>query len=454
MVVYEIYIKSFNDSNNDGIGDLKGIIEKLEYLKYIGVDAIWITPFYPSPMVDNGYDVSDYKNIKAEYGNIEDFELMITMAKKIGIKVIIDIVFNHSSNEHEWFKKSVKKEGVFKDYYIWEKEPLNNWESMFKGPTWTYNNERGEYYLHRFSKEQPDLNFLNENVIIECIEILNYWKALGVDGFRFDVINFLISDREKLYSNDKNDMINHNNTFDIIRRMKKEIIKKYNDTIFIGEVGSEDLDILTKYVGDELMDYVFSFNIGSIKQFDLKTIAENINKTYEKLESPTIFFSSHDMSRYYRRLCEYDDKKHFAFTGLICLLKGMSIFYQGDECRIRDKDIKSFEDMDDIQSINEYNLLIEQGASKEQAFETSVLNNRDFSRELIKWNNDKNVSKIKDMIRYRKDYLDKLEFVNIRAVDELNLKIQYSEGVNVHLNFGDGSVLINNKEKDLKKYNV
>ncbi|MBR1439822.1 MAG: hypothetical protein IJ589_01215, partial [Lachnospiraceae bacterium] len=197
MSFYQIWIRSFADGNGDGIGDLYGVYDKLEYIKSIGVDGIWFSPIYPSPNADFGYDISDYKNIHPEYGTLEVFKKVLKKAHSLGLKVIMDLVVNHTSDEHPWFLESKKgKDNPYSDYYIWRDKP-NNWDSLFEGEAWEYVPERGQYYLHLFAKKQPDLNMDNPKVREEVKSIMRFWLDMGVDGFREDVINF-ISKREGL----------------------------------------------------------------------------------------------------------------------------------------------------------------------------------------------------------------------------------------------------------------
>lgn len=404
MFIYEIYIKSFNKSNpNNEFGDLQGVISKADYLKDLGVDAIWITPFYPSPLIDNGYDVADYKAVDSRLGTIDDFKLLIATYHKIGIKVFIDVVFNHSSDKHQWFEKAIAGDEYYKDYYIFEDKPVNNWQSMFKGDAWTYVPQIKKYYLHRFAKEQPDLNYMNDKVKTEVKDILKYWSELGVDGFRFDVINFLITDRH-LYNQDNNSDIRNDlnmpGTYEVIKELKAYMQTVNPDVTFIGEIGSDDIEVLQTYVGPELMDFVFTFNVSSLNNLDINKLGKELVKTYKVIENPTIFFSSHDMSRFFRRLANYDSNLHLMLVKLMFTLKGTKIFFQGDENQTPDFECKTIETMKDIQSVNEYYELLKSGLSEEEAFSKSMNNNRDFSRNFIDFNsNKKELEAVKAIIK-------------------------------------------------------
>ncbi|MGL5021541.1 MAG: alpha-amylase family glycosyl hydrolase [Mycoplasmatales bacterium] len=389
LIIYEIYIKSFKDSNNDGIGDLNGIYEKLSYLKEVGINTIWITPFYPSPQIDNGYDVSDYRSVAKEYGTIDDFKKLLDKAHDLDIRVVVDVVFNHCSDKHEWFLDESKK-----DYFIYQKEIPNNWESMFSGCAWEYDERYGEYYLHRFAKEQPDLNFTNKNVINEFKDILLYWLDIGIDGFRFDVINFFISDNSKLkLDNPKGEHIhdlNHEQTYEIIREFKQHLkSNSKRDFIFIGEVGSDDNETLKTYVHDDLMDFVFNFNISSQEKLDVNKIFNELKVTSASFEYPTVFFSSHDMSRFNTRLANKNDDITKLLLTLIFTYKGIPILFQGDEFAQPDIVANAIEQMVDIRGVNEYHELVKKGMDDYEAFKKAMIKNRDYSRGTLHWDETK-----------------------------------------------------------------
>ncbi len=419
MFIYEIYIKSFNKSNLDNeFGDLQGVISKADYLKDLGVDAIWITPFYPSPLVDNGYDVADYKAVDNRLGTISDFKQLIKTYHEKGIKVFIDVVFNHSSDKHDWFKQALAGDKHYQDYYIFEHQPVNNWQSMFKGSAWTYAPEINKYYLHRFAKEQPDLNYMNDKVLNEVKQILKYWSELGVDGFRFDVINFLITDKDIYVQSStatERPDLNMPGTYRVIRELKSYMKSINPNVTFIGEIGSDDIDILQTYVGDDLMDFVFTFNVSSLETLDIEKLGQELVKTYDVIENPTIFFSSHDMSRFFRRLANYDSELHLMLVKLMFTLKGTKIFFQGDENQTRDFECQSIETMKDIQSVNEYNQLIADGMNSDEAFAKAIKNNRDYSRNFIDFTeNSKELEHVKTIIKdYNTDFLNNADITDI-----------------------------------------
>ncbi|VYU11491.1 glucohydrolase [Clostridium paraputrificum] len=402
-VFYEIYMPSFMDGNDDGIGDFKGITTKLEYLKELGVKGIWLTPFYKSPKIDNGYDIADYYAIDSDYGNLDDFKVFIDKAHNLGIKVIIDIVLNHTSSQHEWFiESSSSKDNDKRDYYIWKSDKPNNWESFFGGDSWEFDEKTNEYYYHAFAKEQVDLNWQNPKVYDAMKEVFKYWIELGVDGFRFDVINFLtVNDNfnmnnpydkngEQLHINDKD----QDGIIDLIKRLVRDIRHMKKDIFLVGEVGSENLNELKEYTGKGLLDVVFNFNLGSIKEFSLKKIYKEISlmdKVYNKDQIPTLFFNSHDMGRSISRF-NPDGKRNGIESAMAVLLLtsyGVPFMYFGEEIGIRDLVCSKIENMNDIQGITKYNLEIEKGNSKEVALKSANISSRDKSRGIMQWNNSK-----------------------------------------------------------------
>ncbi len=380
-MIYEIYIKSFNDSSGNGIGDLKGIVEKLDYLSTLGIEYIWITPFYPSNQIDNGYDVIDYIDINPEYGDFNDFSLLISEAKKKNIKIMIDLVFSHTSDYHEWFINSKKRINKYEDYYVWSDKPLNNWESMFGGSVWQYCKERNQYYLHRFAIQQPDLNLSNPLVIEEHKKTLDFWYNKGVRGFRFDVANFYFTDLSKLIIDNPKDEhindINHQGAIDVIQQLKKHVLGYKQDVLFVGEIGSEEVSELATYVGDDKMDLVFNFNLSSIKTLDVPLLVEKLNEI-KNFPNPTIFFSSHDMSRFFTRLAQGNENLQKLLLELILFFPATPVLFQGDEYGAADYQAKKLEDIYDIQAKNKI--------KENSTFDEIIKESRDFSRTPMKFN--------------------------------------------------------------------
>lgn len=397
-VFYEIYMPSFKDSNGDGIGDFRGIIEKLDYLEHLGINGIWLTPFYKSPKVDNGYDVSDYCSVDADYGTMNDFELFISEAHRRGIKVIADMVLNHTSTEHRWFKESKKsKDNLCRDYYIWKDEP-NNYESFFSGSAWEYDEKTKQYYYHKFAKEQADLNWTNPKVMEETKKILKFWIDKGVDGFRFDVINFLTC--EGITTDNPTEDGKQLHKYDInqkgILTTLSEIctfVKSFGDKFLVGEIGSDKLDVLSQYQNQNILDVVFNFNLGSKKSFNSVEIFNELVAMDKSMTGlPTLFFSSHDMSRHISRFGETtrDIGRAKAIASLMMTAVGVPFLFEGDELGMIDLISASIDEMNDIQGITNYKTALSQGKSPDEALAVANESSRDKSRSPIQWNNSRN----------------------------------------------------------------
>lgn len=393
-VFYEIYMPSFKDGNNDGIGDFAGITSKLDYLQELGVDGLWLTPFYPSPKVDNGYDIADYYEIDPDYGTMEDFERFITEAHKRKIKVIADLVLNHTSSEHQWFKESSSsKDNPKRDWYIWKSQP-NHWESFFGGTAWEYDRSTNQYYYHAFAKEQVDLNWANPQVKEAMFAVMKFWLDKGIDGFRLDVINFLkVNDsfKDNPFDNEKKEQ---NHLYDKdqegILTIIEEIasfVHQYPDKFLVGEVGSENLDILKRYSGKGKLDVVFNFNIGSIGEFDANHLYQQLNvtdQTYNEHQVPTLFFSSHDMSRFISRLGQSMERAKLIAT-LMLTARGVPFIYFGDEIGMKDWVTDEISKMKDIQGLIGYELALQEDKSPEEALAEANKKSRDKSRTPMQW---------------------------------------------------------------------
>lgn len=392
---YEIYMPSFKDGNGDGIGDFSGIASKLDYLKELGIDGLWLTPFYPSPKVDNGYDISDYYGIDPEYGTMADFEKFILEAHKRDIRVIVDLVLNHTSSRHPWFQESKSsKEHPKRDWYIWRDEP-NNWESFFGGSAWEYDDETNQYYYHAFAKEQVDLNWSNPKVKEAMFEVMEFWLEKGVDGFRLDVINFLkVNDSflDNPFDAEKNEQIHLNDKdqegiISIIEEIAA-FVHQYPDKFLVGEVGSEELDVLKRYSGLNKLDVVFNFNIGSIEEFDPEQIYRQLLSTeqaYDSAQIPTLFFSSHDMSRHISRFGG-DENRAKLIAALMLTAKGVPFLYYGDEIGMRDWITDDIVKMKDVQGLTAYKLALQLDHSFEEALAVANEKSRDKSRTPMQWN--------------------------------------------------------------------
>lgn len=415
-VVYQIYPKSFYDSNNDGIGDLNGITEKLDYLQYLGVDYIWITPFFISPQKDNGYDVADYYNIDPLYGTMEDFENLVSEAKKHGIEIMLDMVFNHTSTEHEWFKKAISGEKKYQDYYIFkkgEKDSLpTNWVSKFGGNSWVYVPELDMYYLHLFDKSQADLNWENPQVRQEMSNIVNFWRKKGVKGFRFDVVN-LISKPEKF----ENDYIGDGRRFytdgpkihDYLKELNKNSFGQDKTIITVGEMSSTTIDNCFKYSREKEneLSMVFSFhhlkidykdkNKWKLQEPDFEELKNILNEWQIGMQKNNawnaLFWCNHDQPKVVSRFG--DDKKYWKKSAkmlatIIHCLRGTPYIYQGEEIGMTNTYFENIDNFKDVESLNYYNIFLKEGKTHEEALKIIQERSRDNGRTPMQWNSDVN----------------------------------------------------------------
>lgn len=419
-IVYQIYPRSFCDSNGDGIGDLNGITSKLDYLKELGIDVIWLSPVYKSPNDDNGYDISDYEAIMTEFGTMEDFDRMLAAAHERGIKIVMDLVVNHTSDEHPWFVESrSSKDNPKRDYYIWKegkngKEP-NNWGSAFSGPAWKYDEKTDMYYLHLFSVKQPDLNWENPKVRKEVFDMMTRWCEKGIDGFRMDVIS-LISKPEGfpdakvvgLYG-DMNICANGPKVHDYLKEMNEKVLSKF-DIMTVGETAGVTLDEAKKYANSEgsELNMVFQFeHMGldcegdfkwSTKHIPLVPLKENLTKWQLGLDEVawnSLYFCNHDQPRIVSRLG--DDSDEFREVSAKCIatclhmMQGTPYVYQGEELGMTNTVFKFVDDFRDLESINAYKELIESGLyTKEDMFPKIAHKSRDNARTPMQWDASEN----------------------------------------------------------------
>lgn len=391
-VFYQIYIPSYTDSNGDGYGDFKGMTLKLDYLKELGVKGIWLTPFLTSPKVDNGYDVANYYEVDPTYGNKADFDVFLKEAHKRGIKVIMDMVLNHTSTDSKWFQESRKsKDNPYRDYYIWKDEP-NNWESFFGGTAWQKDTLTNQYYYHKFDKRMADLNWSNPKVVEEIQKVLRFWLDTGVDGFRLDVINFLTTDGITLDNPIKNGVQEHLNDISqsgVKEAMKKikSVVNEYDNRFIVGEIGSDKIDVLKQYQSPDLLDVVFNFNFGSIDKFSGQRIFDELESMEKNMSNyPTLFFGSHDMPRMIDRLADGDSDKAIALTVLTLTAKGVPFVYYGEEIGMHNITAQTIEEMVDVQGKTHYHLAILEGKNPEEALLEGNKHNRDKSRSPMQWN--------------------------------------------------------------------
>ncbi len=409
-IVYQIYPRSFYDSNNDGIGDIKGIISKIPYLKGLGVDIVWLSPIYKSPMEDNGYDISDYKAIASEFGTLNDIKQMIKELHKAKIKLVMDLVVNHTSSAHEWFQKSIKKEGKYTDYYHWEPKKVN-WTSFFGGDSWTYNEERKEYYLHLFAKGQPDLNWDNEDVRNEVKDIVKFWLDLGVDGFRCDVINIIAKNNKhprgkwSLILRGKEHYMSHPNVHKYLHELNKDVLSKY-DCFTVGEtvfVNPEMASLLTA-PGREELDMVFQFDHMAadnhyvkwfMKKFKPMNLKKPLSKWQNKLNGKgwnTLYLENHDQSRSIDRFGSLDMRYESAtmLATMLYFQQGTPFIYQGQELGMTNVSFEKLTDYKDIETQNIYKMGRKLLMSHKRMMKKIKMMSRDNARTPMQWDDSKN----------------------------------------------------------------
>ncbi|OOO68616.1 glucohydrolase [Clostridium tepidum] len=434
-IAYQIYPRSFKDSNNDGIGDINGIISKLDYLKNLGIDIIWICPMYKSPNDDNGYDISDYKDIMDEFGTMEDFDNLLEKVHEKGMKLIIDLVINHTSDEHKWFIESKSsKDNPKRDFYIWKdgkdgREP-NNWESIFKGSAWEYDKNTDQYYLHLFSKKQPDLNWENENVRKELYSIINWWLDKGIDGFRIDAISHIKKEDglkdipnpnnlEYVPSFDKH--MNVDGIQKYLKELKENTFDKY-DIITVGEANGVNINEAPQWVGekDGKFNMIFQFehldlwDVDYKEQSTVRKLKEVLSKWQEGLEEigwNALFIENHDIQRVVSTLG--DDKNYWnesskALALMYFMQKGTPFIYQGQEIGMTNVKFEDIGDYNDIKTINTYKEKIKKGMSNKNALEYVWKTSRDNSRTPMQWDVTENAgfSKAKPWLKVNPNYIN------------------------------------------------
>ena len=420
-VVYQIYPKSFQDTTGNGVGDIQGIIKRLDYLKELGVDVLWLTPIYASPQKDNGYDISDYYSIHHEYGKMEDFDQLLKEAHQKGLKIIMDIVVNHTSTEHEWFKQAASsKDNPYRDFYIWKdgkedgREPTN-WQSKFGGNAWQYDEKTGQYYLHLFDVTQADLNWENEKLRDEIYKMMQFWFEKGVDGFRLDVIN-LISKNQAFPDDDGSVAPGDGRKFytdgprvhEFIHEMNQEVFSKY-DSMTVGEMSSTTLEHCIKYTKPERNELSMTFNfhhlkvdypngekweIGEMDFHALKQILSNWQVGMNKGEGwNALFWCNHDQPRIVSRYGN-DGKYHKESAKMLAttihMMQGTPYIYQGEELGMTDPKFTSIDQYRDVESLNMYNILQANGKPEEEILEILRRKSRDNSRTPVQWNGEKN----------------------------------------------------------------
>ncbi|MCD1024206.1 glycoside hydrolase family 13 protein [Enterococcus sp. SMC-9] len=403
VVVYQIYPRSFKDSNGDGIGDIGGIIEKLDYLKKLGIGAIWLSPVYASPNDDNGYDISDYEAIMAEFGTMEDMERLITEAKKRSIKIVMDLVVNHTSDEHQWFLEAKKgKENTYRDYYVWadpkaDGSAPNELGSTFSGSAWEFDEASGQYYLHLFSKKQPDLNWANEKVRQAVYDMMNFWIEKGIGGFRMDVIDLIGKVPEKMITG------NGAKLHDYLQEMNKATFGKH-DLLTVGETWGATPEIAKLYSNPKRQELsmVFQFEHVALDEqpqkskWDLRPLAvAQLKEVFAKWQTElgdegwnSLFWNNHDLPRIISR---WGDEKNYRVKSgkllaiLLHLLKGTPYIYQGEEIGMTNHLVSAIEEVDDIESINMYHERLAQGYKPAEIINAINVKGRDNARTPMQW---------------------------------------------------------------------
>lgn len=406
-VVYQIYPRSFKDTNGDGIGDIKGIIEKVDYLSDLGLDVVWVSPFFDSPNDDNGYDIRDYRKVQEEFGTLEDIKLLIEKLHEKNMKLVMDLVVNHSSDENKWFIESKKsKENPYRDYYIWKKDK-NEWSSVFSGPAWEYDETTKEYYLHVFSKKQPDLNWDNEKLREEIYSMMNYWLEIGVDGFRMDVIN-LISKYFHESDSKKDYFFNGPNLHTYLKEMNEKVLKNH-DLITVGECPGTTPEDALDFAGfnSNELNMIFTFehmDIDSgeggkwnLKDFDLLKLKEILSKWQTKLHGlawNSLYLNNHDQPRMVSRFgddTEYRVESAKMLANLIHFMEGTPYIYQGEEIGMSNYPFKSMDEVKDLEAINAYKEWTEdKGYSHEKMMESIRKKCRDNARTPMQWDDTEN----------------------------------------------------------------
>ncbi|MEX1376266.1 MAG: alpha-glucosidase [Eubacteriales bacterium] len=410
--VYQIYPRSFNDTNGDGVGDIPGIIEKLDYLRDLGIGVIWLSPVYKSPNEDNGYDISDYRDINPEYGTMADMDMLIAEAAKRDIKIIMDLVINHTSSQHEWFQKALAGDEKYRDYYIWRegkdgKEP-NNWTSFFGGSTWELDEKSGEYYLHLFAKGQPDLNYYNPKVLEEIKDIMHFWLKKGIAGFRCDVINIIYKSsledgKSKLILTGSEYYISQQGTHDILKELRRDVLSHY-DCFSVGETV-----FVTPKMGKELcdaqrgeLDMIFSFEHMEVDQFFVKWFPrkfrpkkffEVIVKWQDAMEWCANYFENHDQPRSVSRFCDdknYHDVSAKMLSTMLLSLRGTPYIFQGQEIGMTNYDFKSLDEIEDVETHNIMKEAKNMGLPKWYRWKMIRRACRDLSRTPMQWTDGKN----------------------------------------------------------------
>lgn len=410
-VVYQIYPKSYKDTTENGIGDFRGIIEKIPYLAKLGVDMVWLNPFYPSPQRDNGYDISDYMAVDPLFGDMADFEEMVCVGKEHKIDFMLDMVLNHCSTEHEWFQKALAGDKYYQDFFFIQDQPTD-WQSKFGGSAWAPFGDTGKYYLHLFDETQADLNWRNSNVRKELFKVVNFWRDKGVKGFRFDVINFIGKDEVSVDCPENEGKpaytdkpIVHN----YLRMMNQATFGSDDSFMTVGEMSSTTMENCVLYSSPDRQELSMTFNFHHLKvdykdgqkwtlaPFDfeeLKSLYHSWGKEMSDKDGwSALFWNNHDQPRALNRFVDIQNFRKEGATMLaasIHLSRGTPYIYMGEEIGMIDPDYDSMADYVDVESLNAYQMLLEEGKSQQEAFQIIQAKSRDNSRIPMQWDASEN----------------------------------------------------------------
>lgn len=410
-VVYQIYPKSYKDTTENGIGDFRGIIEKIPYLAKLGVDMVWLNPFYPSPQRDNGYDISDYMAVDPLFGDMADFEEMVCVGKEHKIDFMLDMVLNHCSTEHEWFQKALAGDKYYQDFFFIQDQPTD-WQSKFGGSAWAPFGDTGKYYLHLFDETQADLNWRNPNVRKELFKVVNFWRDKGVKGFRFDVINLIGKDEvlvDCLESEGKPAYTDKPIVHDYLRMMNQVTFGSDDSFMTVGEMSSTTMENCVLYSSPDCQELSMTFNFHHLKvdykdgqkwtlaPFDfeeLKSLYHSWGKEMSDKEGwSALFWNNHDQPRALNRFVDIENFRKEGATMLaasIHLSRGTPYIYMGEEIGMIDPDYDSMADYVDVESLNAYQMLSKEGKSQEEAFQIIQAKSRDNSRIPMQWDASEN----------------------------------------------------------------
>lgn len=410
-VVYQIYPKSYKDTTGNGIGDLQGIIEKIPYLAKLGVDMVWLNPFYPSPQHDNGYDISDYTAVNPLFGSMDDFEEMIQVGKEYGIEFMLDMVLNHCSTEHEWFQKALAGDNYYQDFFFLRDEPTD-WLSKFGGSAWAPFGDTGKYYLHLYDVTQADLNWHNPHVREELFKVVHFWLDKGVKGFRFDVINVIGKDEilENCPENDgKPAYTDRPIVHEYLHMLNEETFGTDEAIMTVGEMSATNIENCILYTAPERHELSMAFNFHhlkvdyengqkwTLKNFDFEEL-KRLFHTWGKEMSDhngwsALFWNNHDQPRALNRFVDVKNFRNEGATMLaasIHLSRGTPYIYMGEEIGMIDPDYDSMEDYADVESFNAYQMLLNAGKTPEEAFKIIQVKSRDNSRTPMQWDDSAN----------------------------------------------------------------